>query len=290
MDGPLVQIVLPLVLMFMMATMGLNLTTDDFRRVVTEPKAFFTGAFNQMIVLPLVTLLVASMAGLEPTLAAGFMILAACPGGITSNVLTHYAKGDLALSITLTAVVSLLGFITVPLIVGFGLQHFMGADQPVTAPSEVIAGSVFALTILPVGLGMVVRRQAEALAARVEPIMNKISAVLFVIVVIGAVASNWALFVENFGKLGLASFVLCVTMMAIGFGTARAMNLEHDQAVSISLETGVQNGTMGLLIGTTLLGSEALALPSAIYGVLMYLPATLMVMFLRWRGNAAPES
>jgi BASS family bile acid:Na+ symporter len=283
MDGPLVQIVLPLVLMFMMVTMGLNLTVDDFKRVATRPKAFFTGAVNQMVLLPLVTFAVATDSGLEPTLAAGFMILAASPGGITSNVLTHFARGDLALSITLTAVVSLLGFVTIPLIVGFGLDHFLAADDAVSAPAEVLAGSVFALTILPVGLGMLVRRFNEALAFRIEPLMNKVSAVLFVIVVIGAVAANWALFVANLGTLGVASLVLCVTMMSIGFGTARLVQLDERQAVSISIETGVQNATMGLLIGTTILGDEALALPSAIYGVVMYLPASLFLLLLRRR-------
>ncbi len=281
MNGPLVQIALPLVLVFMMITMGLSLTVADFRRVVTRPRAFFTGAVNQMLLLPLVTFFIATASGLEPPLAAGFMILAACPGGITSNVLTFYAKGDLALSITLTSVVSLLGFVTVPLIVGFSIAHFMGAEQAVEPPAEVIAGSVFALTIIPVALGMLLARFASGLARRIEPLMNKLSALLFVVVVVGAVAANWELFVTNVATLGVASLSLCIVMMTAGYYTAKVMSLDARQAVSISLETGVQNATMGLVIGASILGSDALSLPSAIYGVCMYLPALVFVGMLR---------
>ena len=281
MDGPLVQVVLPLVLCFMMLTMGLSLTVNDFRRVATHPKAFFTGAFNQMLLLPLVTFAIASMAGLEPMMAAGFMILAACPGGVTSNVLSHYARGDLALSISLTSVVSLLGFITIPLITQFALGHFVGDAQQIAAPTKLIAGSVFVLTIIPVSIGMLVRRYAEATAARVEPWMNRISAVLFVIVVIGAIASNWQLFVDNLATIGAAVLVLNLLMMSLGYGSSKLMKLDEPQAIAIALETGVQNATMGLFIGTTLLGSEMLSLPSAIYGVVMYGPAAMFLFLLR---------
>lgn len=283
MDGVLVQVGLPLVLAFMMVTMGLGLAPRDFARVATRPKAFAVGAVNQMLVLPLVTFAIASVSTLEPALAAGFMILAACPGGVTSNILTHYAKGDTALSIALTSVVSLVGFITIPLIVGFALTNFTGASQAIEPPTKLIAGSVFVLTIIPVAIGMGIRRGSATLAAALEPWFNRISALLFVLVVVGAVASNWTLFVTNVAELGIAVLGLNVSMMAVGYASAVLLKLEDKQAISISIETGLQNVTMGMFIGTTLLGSEAMSLPSAIYGVLMYGPAALFLFFLRAR-------
>jgi len=281
MEGSLVQVVLPIVLAFMMLTMGLGLTGADFRRVATEPKAFMTGAINQVVLLPIVTFAVATFAGLDPLLSAGLMILAACPGGVTSNVLTHYAKGDSALSISLTAVISLLGFFTIPFIVQFAMTHFVGTASAVAAPTELIAGSVFVITILPVTIGMLIRRFASGFATKAMPIANKTSAVLFVIVVVGAVAKNWALFKENVAVLGPAILTLIVVMMAIGFGTSRAMRLSDKQSTTIALETGVQNATMGLFIGTSLIGQAELSLPSAIYGVMMYAPALVLVSWLR---------
>lgn len=286
MDGPLVQVVLPLVLGFMMLTMGLGLTAADFKRVVTQPKAFFTGAINQIVLLPIVTFAIATLAGFEPVLAAGFMILAACPGGVTSNVLAHYAKADVALSITLTSVASLLGFVTIPLIISFSLSHFMGEAQTVPPPTKLIAGSVFVLTIVPVSLGMLVNHLQPDGARAAEPWMNRISAVLFVIIVIAAVAVNWTLFVTNLASMGLAVFALLVVMLGIGYGSAVALGLPSRQSTTIALETGIQNSTMGLFIGTTLLGNEALALPAAIYGVLMYGPASLLLFALRGRNVA----
>lgn len=288
MDSPLVQIVLPLTLAFMMLTMGMGLTGSDFRAVFSRPKAFATGFVNQVVVLPLVTFAIATFSGLDPVMAAGFMILAACPGGVTSNVLTHFAKGDLALSISLTAVVSLLGFVTVPILVSFGVEHFLGESQTIAPPTEIIAGSVFVLTIIPVGIGMAIRRFAEGTTQVIFPWMNRISAALFALVVVGAVASNWALFVENVPTLGKWTFLLNVVMMGLGFGSAALLKLDSKQATSISLETGVQNATMGIVIATTLLGNEAMSLPSAIYGVLMYLPAFGLIALLKARGaNAA---
>jgi len=236
----------------------------------------------------LATFAVASFAGLSPPMAAGFMILAACPGGITSNMLTFYAKGDLALSITLTAVVSLLGFITVPWIVTFALQHFMTDGTAVTPPAKIIAGSVFLLTLLPVGAGMLLAKLKPEGAKKIEPAFNNLSAVLFVVVVVGAVASNWTLFIDNVASIGAAALMLIMAMMATGFGTAKAMSLPRNQAVTIAIETGLQNAAMGLVIANTVLQRPELGLPSAIYGVLMYAPA---LAFVKWaRRDVSPSA
>jgi bile acid:Na+ symporter, BASS family len=285
MNDVLVDVILPLVLSVMMYTMGLTLRMDDFRRVGRKPKAFFLGAANQMLVLPLAVFGIMSFSGLSPEFAVGFMILATCPGGITSNVMSHYARGDTALSISLTATISLVSFMTLPLIVAFSMGHFMGSDPAADFPMMRIALSLFVINVIPVGLGMLTLHKLPGLAARIAPWFDRITVLLFIVVVVGAVRRNWDLVVANMAELGGTSLLICVAMLAIGFVTARLARLDKAQATTISLETGVQNAATAILIGGTILGSELLYLPGAIYGVCMYLPAGLLLLYARYRVN-----
>ncbi|MCW9035457.1 MAG: bile acid:sodium symporter family protein [Rhodospirillales bacterium] len=282
MNDVLVNVVLPLVLSVMMFTMGLTLTVEDFVRVGKKPKAFFLGVFNQMLVLPIAVFIIATLSGLRPEFAVGFMILAACPGGITSNVMCYYARGDTALSISLTAIVSLVSFITLPLIVGYSISHFMSGEQAANFPMSRIAISLFVINVIPVSIGMATLHYFPKLATKIAPWFDRITVVLFIVIVVGAVKRNWDLVVANLGDLGGISLVICAVMLAVGFITARLMKLDKSQATTISMETGVQNAATAILIGGTILGSEFLYLPGAIYGVCMYLPAGILILGARY--------
>ena len=274
-DNVIIDIVLPLALAFIMFSLGLGLKTSDFALVFNEPKAFGIGIVNQMLVLPLVGFTIATIADLDGELAVGLMILACCPGGVTSNILTKLAKGDTALSISYTAVVSVVSVITLPLVVGFSMDHFMGE----AAPSIDIIGlgiTMFLLTTLPVAIGMAIRAAKPNTADSMDRGVSLTAAVLFVIIVLAAIASEWDTLMDNIGTLGPSVVALNVLMLSIGYQSARILNLESSRATTVSIESGIQNATVGITVGGLILASPSgglstLSLPSGVYGVLMYL-------------------
>lgn len=276
--GILTEVFLPLSLAFIMFSMGLALTVDDFKRVVVQPKAFAIGAVAQVVLLPIIAYIVVLLWPIDPTLAVGVMILAACPGGVTSNLLTHLAKGDTALSVTLTAVISVVGVVTIPFIVNFALSQFAGATEDVALPIARTIFSIFLITTVPVAIGMVVKRLAANFADRFELRARIVATVLFIVIVLGAIAKEWANFPGYFAEAGLITLVLNVIMMAVGFYIARAFVLERRQGIAISLESGLQNATLTIFIAATLLGDIRLAIPGAIYGLLMFVTAGVFVV------------
>ncbi|GAB5508394.1 MAG: bile acid:sodium symporter [Rhizobiaceae bacterium] len=279
----LITVFLPLALAIIMFSLGLGLTLDDFRRVFLSPKAFGIGALSQIVILPIVAYAVVILFRLPAELAVGLMILSFCPGGVTSNILTKFARGDLALSISLTGIVSLVSVVTVPLLVAFTADHFMGVDAPpVNVTSLAIA--MFVITALPVALGMAVRHFAPGLTATIERFVERLAVALFVIVVVGALAANWTLFVENLAVLGPAVVVLNAVLLAIGLGIARLFALDGRQATAISIETGIQNATLGITVGSLIVEQASalppFSLPSGVYGITMYV---VSLPFVFWR-------
>ena len=280
----IIDVVLPLALAFIMFSLGLGLTRADFFLVFNEPKAFAIGFFNQMIALPIIGFSVAILSGLDGELAVGLMILACCPGGVTSNILTKLAKGDTALSISYTAVISVIAVFTLPLIVGFSMSYFMGE----VAPDIDILGlgiTMFLLTTLPVLIGMMIRHRVTDMAKLMERGVNTIATILFVIIVIAAIASEWNTLVENIGTLGPSVIVLNVLMLGIGYQSAKLFNIDTAKATTVSIESGIQNATVGITIGGLILASpdgglSTLSLPSGVYGVLMY---PIISPFIYWR-------
>ena len=262
----IIDVVLPIALAFIMFSLGLGLTRADFLLVFNEPKAFAIGIFNQMILLPIVGFVVVILSGLEGELAVGLMILACCPGGVTSNILTKLAKGDTALSISYTAVISVISVFSLPLIVGLSMSYFMGE----IAPNIDILGlliTMFLLTRLPVLIGMTIRHRATNMAKSIEKGVNIIATILFVIIVIAAVVSEWGTLVENIGTLGPSVIMLNVLMLGIGYQSAKFFNIEPSKATTVSIESGIQNATVGITIGGLILGSpegglSTLSLPS----------------------------
>ena len=270
----IIDIFLPLSLVFIMFTLGAGLTTQDFKNVLREPKAFGLGIINQMIILPIVAFSIVSVVELTNEMAVGMMILACCPGGVTSNIITKLAKGDTALSISYTAVASIVTVITLPLIVGFSMQYFMGSDAP-TINILSLGLTMFLITTMPVTIGLYINTKYHNITVPLLPIANKISTILFIIIVIGALASEWDLFIKNLNTLAPAIITLIIIMLFIGYNSSLWFGISKKKAITISIESGIQNATVGITIGGLILnqgtGLSILSLPSGVYGILMYL-------------------
>tara|TARA_B100000700_G_scaffold111276_1_gene125291 strand:- start:304 stop:1266 length:963 start_codon:yes stop_codon:yes gene_type:complete len=286
-NNVIIDVVLPLALAFIMFSLGVGLTTEDFSLVVSEPKAFGIGIANQMIVLPIIGFAIATIANLDGELAVGMMILSCCPGGVTSNILTKLAGGDTALSISYTAVVSVVSVVTLPLIVGFSMDHFMGEAAPDIDILQ-LGIVMFLLTTIPVLIGMAIRKYKPETADSMEITVNRVAAGLFVIIVIAAIVSEWGTLMDNIGSLGPAVVALNVIMLTVGYQSAKLLSLEEIQATTVSIESGIQNATVGITVGGLILaapdgGLSTLSLPAGVYGVLMYL---VIAPFIYWRINS----
>ena len=277
-DGNIVtQVFLPLSLAFIMFSLGLALVTADFKRVLVQPKDFIIGAISQVIVLPAIAFGLVSVWTLEPALAVGVMILAASPGGVTSNLMTHLAKGDTALSVSLTAVISLLGVVTLPVIVGFAITNFMGAAAPDISVVR-ISGGVFAITVVPVIIGMAVRHFWTNFAIGFERWAKIIASVLFAVIIIGAVLSVRDNIVAFFVQAGPITLALNVVMMAVAFFIANITGLGVRQRTAITLECGLQTGTLTIFVAVTLIGNQTMMVPGGIYSLLMFVTAGIYLL------------
>ena len=269
----IIDIFLPLSLVFIMFTLGLGLTPNDFVNLLRKPKAFFVGIINQMILLPITAFIIVSLMGITKEIAVGMMILASCPGGVTSNMITKLAKGDTALSISYTAVISVLTIITLPIITGFSMGHFMGAEAP---PMNLVSLglTMFLITALPVGIGLIVRSKNRNFADSFEITATKISTILFIIIIIGALLSEWNTFINNLTALGPAIILLMVVMITIGYNSSNWLKMNGPQSVTVAIESGIQNATVGITIGNLIINPETglsiLSIPSGVYGILMY--------------------
>ena len=264
------KVVLPASLALIMLGMGLSLTLDDFRRVVKFPKAIAVGVFLQMIVLPLIGLAVVTLMGMNDALAVGLMVLALSPGGVTSNMISFLARGDVALSVSLTAVVSLVTPFTIPLILAPVMDSLMGASQAIELPIVDTIVALMALTVVPVSIGMVIRRFAPKAAVRSEKAVKVLSLLILFVIIAGIMKQNWEKLPDFFAQTGVATLTLNVIAMAVGFFGARAMRLAREQCVTIGVEVGIQNGTTALVITGTLLANPVMSIAPAIYSLIMF--------------------
>ena len=279
------NIFLPLALAFIMFVLGLGLTGADFLRVIKQPKDFFVGAVSQIILLPIVAFILVKIWPISPELAIGVMIIAAAPGGVTSNILTSFAKGDVALSISLTAIISLLSVITVPFILISSL-NLLGSESIVQNISLVsMAISMFLIVTVPVIIGMIFRKFAENIAIKFESIAKKISVVLFIIVLLGAILAEKDNIVSYFVDAGLITLALNILMMLIAFYVAQLLGTGIQQKKCIAIECGLQNGTLAIFVGTTLFGGGAFIIPAATYSLIMFVTSLVFVFLVRKTNN-----
>ncbi|MFC3880448.1 bile acid:sodium symporter family protein [Algoriphagus namhaensis] len=273
----LTQIFLPLSLAVIMFGMGITLRTEDFKNIFIYPKAVTLGLVNQLLILPALAFVLVIAFQLSPELAVGMMILAACPGGATSNLITFLAKGDTALSVSLTAFSSLITVITIPLLVNFSIIYFIpgGEEQQLNVVGTVIA--VLFITIIPVALGMLVLRKSPELAIKLQRPFKIISTVFFIIIVVAALLKDRENIILFFSQVGPVALILNLGTLAIGYFSARFLGLSIKQSKTISIESGIQNGTLGITVAATLLVNPTMAIPSAVYGLLMFLTSWVLI-------------
>ena len=275
------DVILPLALAFIMFVLGLGLTGSDFLRVVKQPRDFFVGAFSQIILLPIIAFILVKIWPIAPELAIGVMIIAAAPGGVTSNLLTSFAKGDVALSISLTAIISLLCVITIPFIVltSVGLLSDSSITQDISLFS--MSRDMFLIVTVPVILGMLIRSFASGAALKFEPIAKKISIVLFVLVLLGAIAAERENVISYFAQAGLITFVLNVVMMVVAYYVAKLLASGMKQKKCITIECGLQNGTLAIFVATSIFGGGMYVIPAATYSLIMFATSLIFVYLVR---------
>jgi len=281
----IVTVILSLALAFIMFALGLGLAGSDFLRVVKQPRDFFVGALSQIVLLPVIAFMLVKIWPIAPELAIGVMIIAAAPGGVTSNILTSFAKGDVALSISLTAVISLLCVITVPFIVFKSASLLTGSNIIQDVSLIDVAQKMFLIVTVPVILGMLFKRFAPEMASKLEPIAKKISTGLFVLVLLGAIAKQRENIIPYFAQAGLITLTLNLIMMLVAYYLAQLLASGVQQKKCITIECGLQNGTLAIVVATLIFGEESLEMiPAATYSLIMF-ATSLIFIFLVKRKN-----
>lgn len=270
------SVFLPLALIFVLFGMGMSLTVGDFKRVMLSPLASAVGVFCQLIVLPLTAFAVARVLGLRGETAVGLMLLAACPGGPTSNLISHLSKGDGALSVTLTAVSSVVAVFTIPWVVGLSMSHFLGSAASIELPFWKTLIQLMIVTLLPIALGMSLRAAKPAFADRMAQPANVLSIVFLGLVILLAVLREDNL-AEQFRVAGPAAVTLNVVTMVLAFYIAKLFQLPRTQQITISIEAGIQNGTLALAIALGILGNPPIAMPAVIYSLFMFVTGGAMI-------------
>lgn len=279
------QVALPLALFAVLFGMGLSLVPEDFRWVFRHPKAKLVGLACQLVLLPAIAFALALLFRLPGELAVGLMLLAACPGGATSNVITHLARGDTALSVSLTAVSSTVCVFTIPWIVGGAMEWFLDGSAAVSLPFWKTLGQLTIVTILPIICGMAVRAARPALAMRLERPAGILALVFLVLIIAAAVAREKDL-AHQFAVAGPAAISLNILTLAMGFAAGWAFGLTKPQRITVAIESGIQNGTLALAIALGLLDSARIAMPAVVYSLVMFATGGLMIaLFGRGRSS-----
>lgn len=280
-----VTALLPLSLFIIMSSLGLALTVGDFQRVVTMPKGAAIGLTNLVLLSPLWGFLAATLFGMTGALAVGMVLLGASPGGTTANMLTHLARGDTALSVTMTALSSLAAVITTPLFLGLAAAHFAAGDAALVLDMKPIVVKVLLITLVPLSIGMAVRAFAPTLALRIEPTAKKIATGFFVLVVVAVLTSEHREIGRNIAIVGPAVLALNVWAMGVSYQIARLAKLDSRQSTAIAIELGVHNTTLAMAVGAMV--APALVVPAAVYGVFMFVTAGLFARVMH-RRNTVP--
>ena len=275
------DIILPLALAFIMFALGLGLTGEDFLRVIKKPRDFFVGAFSQIILLPIIAFILVKIWPISPELAIGVMIIAAAPGGVTSNLLTSFAKGDVALSISLTAIISLLCVITIPFIVLTSAELLGDTNVGQNISLFSVSKDMFLIVTVPVILGMLLRKFVSSTALKFEPISKKISIFLFILVLIGAIVAERENVISYFAQAGLITLVLNVVMMIVAYYIAHLLASGKEQKKCITIECGLQNGTLAIFVATSIFGGGIYVIPAATYSLIMFATSLIYLYLLR---------
>ena len=274
------QIFLPISLAIIMFGMGLTLVFSDFGRLFAYPKEVLIGLCNQLIFLPLIGFLIILLFDLNSSMAIGIMILSLCPGGPTSNLITQVARGNIGLSVTLTALASLITVFTIPIILSEAVTYFTGeTDVVIELPVLQTMLQILVITVIPVSIGMIIRKKNEGFASRMERPMRIASTVLFIIIFLLVMIANKDLITQAMKEVGLATLLLNLSTMALGFITAKVFGIKGKSQISITIESGIQNGTLAFVIATTILNNVEMGLPTGAYSIWMFISGGILM----WR-------
>lgn len=278
------EVFLPGALAIIMLGMGLSLTLGDFKRLFKHPKAILTGLLNQLILLPLIGFAIMYFFELPPVYAVGVILIAACPGGPTSNLLTYMAKGDAALSISLTAFSSLVTIFTIPFIVNLAMELYFGSGKYVALPVLQTILQIMVITIIPVSIGMFIKSRSPKTAKKFEKAVKIASGILITVIILGAILKQRDEVIPAFKQVGIPILILNITTIFVGFYSAKLLGLNYRQSSTVSIESGIQNGTLAIAIaaGATLLNNPQIAIPPAVYSILMFISGALVVY---WYGK-----
>lgn len=285
MQTELTEVLLPFSLFIIMLGMGLSLVVNDFLRVFKYPRAVAIGLTNQLILLPVVGYVIASNFGLPPAFAVGIMIIAACPGGVTSNLITHVVKGDTALSITMTALASFVTVFSIPLIINFGLMAFMGESQLIELPILETMGKIIGITVFPVAIGMFIRRKNPDFALKMERPSRLASTIIFIIILLAIIVQERERLMTYFVQLSGATLMLNLITMLLGFAAAKLFRLNLQQSLSITIESGIQNGTLAIVIAESILNQNQMALPAGVYSIIMFITGGVLMAYFGNKKN-----
>lgn len=277
------EIFLPVALIVIMLGMGLSLTLADFKRVFVFPKATVVGLLAQLLLLPAVAFLMLKLIDLPAALAVGVMVLAVCPGGPTSNLMSNLAKADLALSITLTAISSVITVFSIPVLLNLSMEHFMGEGKYVQLPIVGTMIQIIVITVIPVSIGMLINWKFPHFAYKAERPVKIASALFITLVIVGAIVKEKDSLAGYFVEVGLIMFIINVVIMAVSYGVSTLAGLNHRQCSAISIESGIQNGTLAIAIATggALLNNSQMSIPAAVYSLLMFITGGIAIYLFR---------
>ena len=274
------QILLPISLAIIMFGMGLSLVSGDFTRLFTYPKAVLVGLCNQLLFLPLIGFVIVVLFGLNPSMAIGVMIISICPGGPTSNLITQVSRGNIGLSVTLTALSSLITVFTIPILLSKFIAYFSGdTDVVIQIPILETMLQILVITVIPVSIGMMIRKRREAFALSMEKPMRTASTVLFVITFLIIIIANKDNLIQAMKEVGLPTLLLNLSTMGLGYLSAKLFGITGKSQISITIESGIQNGTLAFVIATTMLNNLEMGLPTGAYSIWMFLTGGILM----WR-------
>lgn len=272
---------LPISLAIIMLGMGMTLAPADFKRIVIYPKSVLLGLANQLVLLPIIAFLITLFFKMEPLMAIGLMVLAVSPGGPTSNLITHTCKGNIALSVTLTAIASFITILTIPLILSWALDYYGNtSDVVIELPVMDTILQVMVITVIPISIGMLIKKLRPKFAERMEKPMRTASAILFILVLAAVIAANSETIIRGLKEVGLVTLVLNLMTMGLGFISSKLFRLDFKSTISITIESGIQNGTLAFVIVSTILRNTEMGIPIAAYSIWMFVTGGVLMWML----------
>lgn len=272
-------LILPIALALIMLGMGLSLKKEDFQRIAKQPKAVSVGLLSQLLLLPIIGFAITQVVAMPPAIAVGLMIIAISPGGVSSNMITYLAGGDVALSVTLTVCSSIVTIFTIPIFANLALNHFLGQSAAIALPIGSTMGQIFLITIIPTVIGMYIQHQFPELAQRLEKVTGRLAIAFLALIILILLIREWSRLPEFILQAGLAVILLNILSMASGFMISKLLKLSTPQQITVAIEVGIQNGTLAIAITAGMLNNQDMAIPAAIYSLFMYISGFATILY-----------